>query len=418
MTTSVDVINRALQKLGAKRIVSHLDNSKNASETTGCYDSLRRAELRRNVWRFAIRRAMLRAATPTTLKLAPATFDLTITYPAYAIVFYAFNGLTYVSLADFNLGNAPDVNPALWTIYYGPLTADVFDSGTTYDMGELVYTPATAGSYAVFSSLADENDTTPSTTPPTYDATVTYGQGDFVVSSAVTYESLVDLNINFTPATSPDQWLSFNTSGAAAYAGGTTYAAGAIVSSGGLFYESRASANTGNTPASSPTWWRLIPTQTTRALGTWLKLDSSVSKIINPSNLYPDKNVYTLPNGFIREAAQNPKAGSNSVLGAPSNAVYDDWLLEGDYLITEDVGPITFRFAADVVDPNKFDPMFLEGFACRIALEVCEALTQSTAKMTQIQGQYKNFMTEARAVNGIEVGSEEPPLDDYIATRA
>jgi hypothetical protein len=76
-----------------------------------------------------------------------------------------------------------------------------------------------------------------------------------------------------------------------------------------------------------------------------------------------------------------------------------------------------FRFVADLADPTKFDPMFVEGFAARIALEVCESLTQSTEKLQAITVKYNTFMVEARLVNGIETGATQPPEDDYVACR-
>ena len=78
---------------------------------------------------------------------------------------------------------------------------------------------------------------------------------------------------------------------------------------------------------------------------------------------------------------------------------------------------IIHRFVADVHDVRRMDAMFCEGLACRIAMGVCETLTQSVSKLGAISTLYKQFMTEARIVNGIETGSEEPPEDDYIACR-
>jgi hypothetical protein len=65
----------------------------------------------------------------------------------------------------------------------------------------------------------------------------------------------------------------------------------------------------------------------------------------------------------------------------------------------------------------QFDPMFVEGFGSRIALETCEPITQSTEKLKAIAGEYKTFMGEARTVNAIEQGPTEPPEDDYITCR-
>jgi hypothetical protein len=70
-----------------------------------------------------------------------------------------------------------------------------------------------------------------------------------------------------------------------------------------------------------------------------------------------------------------------------------------------------------VVDVVQFDDMFCEGLACRIGLEVCEILTQSAAKTSLLAKMYTEFMTQARTINAIETGAEEPPLDDWIAAR-
>ena len=71
----------------------------------------------------------------------------------------------------------------------------------------------------------------------------------------------------------------------------------------------------------------------------------------------------------------------------------------------------------NVHDVRRMDAMFCEGLACRVAIGVVESLTQSVSKKNSIAAEYKLFMSEARTVNAIEIGSEEPPLDDYIACR-
>ena len=128
--------------------------------------------------------------------------------------------------------------------------------------------------------------------------------------------------------------------------------------------------------------------------------------------------VFRLAAGFVRLAPQNPKQGSNSYLGAPSGPVYDQKDIESDFLISPYTsGVIMLRFAADVSDVRAMDPMFCEGLAARIGFEICEELTQSAGKKGSIAGSYQKFMTEARTVNAIEVGSEEPSEDDFIACR-
>lgn len=63
--TVVDICNSALLRVGAASIMSLDDNSNEARACVVCYDSNRRAELRKYVWRFAIMRARLAPDTET-----------------------------------------------------------------------------------------------------------------------------------------------------------------------------------------------------------------------------------------------------------------------------------------------------------------------------------------------------------------
>lgn len=85
MSTRVEIANRALQKVGAKRIGSFTEGSREADSVNVCFDILLKAELQTNLWTFAIKRASIAAdsETPTGrsyqyslpddfLRLAPA----------------------------------------------------------------------------------------------------------------------------------------------------------------------------------------------------------------------------------------------------------------------------------------------------------------------------------------------------------
>jgi hypothetical protein len=129
------------------------------------------------------------------------------------------------------------------------------------------------------------------------------------------------------------------------------------------------------------------------------------------------RNVFRLPSGYMKQAPRDPKAGATSFLGAPAGLDYDDWNFEGNYLVSQEVQPIIFRFVADVQDVTAFDDMFCEGLACRVALAVAPLLTQSVVKTDDLDKRYADYMTQARLVNGIETGPTEPPEDDFITTR-
>lgn len=62
MASQVEICNRALTKLGAARITALTDNSKSARVMASLWDTVRRSELRRRNWGFAMARDSLPAS--------------------------------------------------------------------------------------------------------------------------------------------------------------------------------------------------------------------------------------------------------------------------------------------------------------------------------------------------------------------
>lgn len=384
----IDVMNRALQRVGQTRIASLTEDSKACDEVTFCYDKLRVAEMRRNVWTFSIRMCALRPYNPPmpantatgtpaslgTVMLTPTLWDVTKHYLQGSIV--TWNTKVYFSRTA-NTGSQPDSVPADWAQYFGPKTVSPYTTSTTYYPGELVYV-LTGTTPAVYLCLAQSLEV-----PGVIDAwvaTTYYNKGDTVTGTdATVYQSLIDFNSNINPV------------GDAGVHWATTPVAGQPNTRQGQF---------------------------------WMKLDAAVTPInfVYPAGSGPafqpeTRNVFFLPHGFLREAPQNPKAGGTTFLGGPSGNQYDDWQFNGGFIITRQQNLIMLRFAADIADVTQMDSMFCEGLACRVAGEVCEPLTQSTAKLQAIGAMYKQFMGDARAVNGIEQGPVEAPEDEFISCR-
>jgi hypothetical protein len=417
----VDIANRALQHVGTSLIATLADDDKGASEISFCYDKLRRAELRRNVWRFATRRAVLYPintisnptgavsgnaiptafSTPTpaavlpTMLLVPAVWNGSTHYPWGTIIQDAA-GNVWQSTLDDNFNHQPgSVGDVTWDTYFGSMCVQPFSTDnptgkpttsnaeTAYFVNDLVYevTSTTVAYYGpelssqVYVSLQGQNNADPSV-PTSWDATTIFQQGNIVQDSSLAYwESLVDFNCGNVPSTSPLCW----TAAPAGYTG-------------------------------SDAWLPLIG-------ATMVDLNIQYPIGSGPSIQTETRNVFMLPNAYLRTAPQDPKAGSVSFLGAPSNLGYEDWEFEGNFIVSRTPFPIIFRFVADVTLVPKFDDMFCEGLAARIGMEICEAMTQSNQKIGTIASAYNKFMTEARMVNGIETGSVEPPMDSYIQCR-
>lgn len=369
---STSIANRALQKLGALRIAAgtlFTSTSKSAVEAAACYDALRLAELSRNTWRFAIRRAILRPiGTPFP------NWDSTVTYIIGSYV--TDGGTNYVSLVNSNLNIDPTLdNGTHWSIFNGNTSLQV--------------------------------------TFPTWSNATTYAQGAVAVGSdGLIYQSMLAGNIGHDPTTdNGTNWqLYFESTIASAYDSTTSYFIGELVFDvNNVIYASTMNGNE-NAPSTGEGWLTISGATSAPVYISW-------PAGTGPMTDDTSRNVFVLPNGYLRRAPDDPTAGRASLLGFPSNIAADDYVFEGNYLTSFVPDALMVRFVADVSQVSKMHVMFCEGLACRIAYELCEILTNSGSKLVAIGGQYKLFMNEARAVDAVQQGPIEPPLDDYIACR-
>jgi hypothetical protein len=408
--TPLDILNRALQRCGKPRVGSFADRNPNAQEMAFIYDKVRRAELRRNTWRFATRRAALRPLDSTVLRLVPANWSATEIYVVGSIVTY--QGQIYYSRVSPNLNQAPtDQYSSGWGLYFGPRYVpawlDTVQTGTPaaaapggYYAGELVYNPGTNPGYTVFLSMTSANNDTPGSYP-LWAATQTYMIGDTVGTLPLQLSFVPgDLPVDFSPGGLPIDWT-------------------------GAAYQSTIDLNLNNAPP-GPGWAALpVTNQTDVQTGNnWLQLDATLrseSTLIYPLGSGPlsqpqTRNAYPLPNNFLREAPQCPKPGTN-FLGAPSEPFPDDWEYNGNFIVSSSFDPILFRFIADISNVPDMDDMFCEGVSARMAMEANPLLTDSTVKQQLLARQYKDIMGEARTVNSIEEGYVVQPEDEYLTVR-
>lgn len=91
--------------------------------------------------------------------------------------------------------------------------------------------------------------------------------------------------------------------------------------------------------------------------------------------------------------------------------------VEGRLILTNQAAPLRIRYVADISDPNQFDALFIEAFACRLAMELCEDLTQSNAKRQLAQEEYTAALREARRIDGQENPPDDLPEPDWLLVR-
>src|SRR5208282_3637295 len=214
---SLDIANRALMLCEAQPIASITEDSTNNTAITFVYDKVRRAELRRNIWRFATRKVLLRAVDTNTMILAPNYWNATTVYPPGALV-SDLNSVIWVSLPQDNqdnlnnqgnINNPPGGNNEAWDTYFGPMTVEPYDTSgsTAYYTGELVYLPGTIpGTYVIYQSLMNANANVPNDGGTPWDPTVTYHSNMVVLYGGSMWISQIEVNLNITPVSGPAAW--------------------------------------------------------------------------------------------------------------------------------------------------------------------------------------------------------------------
>lgn len=118
-------------------------------------------------------------------------------------------------------------------------------------------------------------------------------------------------------------------------------------------------------------------------------------------------NSFTLPSDFLRLLSPYPEDNLSS----------RDWLVEGRAIVTDESAPLYIRYMADVSDPNTMDPLFRDALAARMAMEMCEEITQSNTKRQLAAADYDMAITDAKKTNAIEKLPQKSPDDTWITVR-
>lgn len=93
------------------------------------------------------------------------------------------------------------------------------------------------------------------------------------------------------------------------------------------------------------------------------------------------------------------------------------WVVEGGHILTGLTAPLRIRYQARVENASLYDPLFVEMLACKLAMEACEALTQSSGKYEAAAQAYKFALNEAIRQDAIESAPAEFPAGSWLDSR-
>lgn len=119
---------------------------------------------------------------------------------------------------------------------------------------------------------------------------------------------------------------------------------------------------------------------------------------------------YQLPSDCLRvlQVGEYFPGASLTDYRSASDAEYQ---IEGQKILTNIGAPLKIRYVSRVEDTGTWDSAFVEAFACKLAIEVCERLTQSNTKRDMAWREYGDALRSAALADAIE-NPPEPLADD------
>lgn len=100
-----------------------------------------------------------------------------------------------------------------------------------------------------------------------------------------------------------------------------------------------------------------------------------------------------------------------------NNSRTQDYRIVGKEIWSNQFPPGYLIYGARVTDPNMFDACFVEAFATYLAFELCEVITNSNAKKSALQQEYREEMMDALAAKAVELPPEQIPDDTWMLSR-
>ena len=100
--------------------------------------------------------------------------------------------------------------------------------------------------------------------------------------------------------------------------------------------------------------------------------------------------------------------------------VYDStepWVVEGGKILCEEGTPLSIRYIRQEEDTEVWDALLTSAVAARLAVELCEELTQSNTKRDRAAQEYEQILARARMADGQEQSPMPFEEDAWINAR-
>lgn len=78
---------------------------------------------------------------------------------------------------------------------------------------------------------------------------------------------------------------------------------------------------------------------------------------------------------------------------------------------------IDVRYIARIETVGKWSPWFCKAMAAKLAMDLCEVITQNNSKLDVAASRYQDAIRTAMRTDAIELPPQQSPVDDWILAR-
>lgn len=115
---------------------------------------------------------------------------------------------------------------------------------------------------------------------------------------------------------------------------------------------------------------------------------------------------YPLPAGYLKMI----EVGSWWVFYAGCDGPY---AIEGRAVLTDQASPLKIRYVQRITNAGALPPCFVQAFACRLAAESAEPITQNMSKRQQAWQEWRQAISVAKRTNDIEMPPQTSPASSW-----
>lgn len=126
---------------------------------------------------------------------------------------------------------------------------------------------------------------------------------------------------------------------------------------------------------------------------------------------------YQLPSDCLRVVQVNDIWVIPGLADYISGVDDEPFKIEGRKIVSDWSAPLKLKYIKRVTDASQFDALFAEYYACDLAVNVCEALTQSNTKKESAKDDLQQALLDAIRANAIELPPQPIPDDSWVMSR-